>query len=44
MHAADPNDPSLLNGAGVKALADVMIMNESDLDALHDSIDAVINR
>jgi dephospho-CoA kinase len=44
MHAADPNDLSLLNGAGVKALADVTIMNESDMDTLHASIDAVINR
>jgi len=44
MRPADPNDPSLLNGAGVKALADVTIINEADMDALHASIDAVINR
>lgn len=34
MHPPDPDDPSLLNGAGVKALADVTIVNESDLRAL----------
>lgn len=44
MHPADPNDPSLLNGAGVKALADVTIINESDLAALEPAIAAVVNK
>jgi len=42
MHPSDPNDPSLLNGAGVKALADVTIMNESDLETLQKNIDAAL--
>ena len=43
MHPADPNDPSLLNGAGVKALADVTILNESDTESLKQAIEAVIS-
>ncbi|HSX31220.1 MAG TPA: AAA family ATPase [Candidatus Saccharimonadales bacterium] len=42
MHPPDPNDPTLLNGAGVKALADATILNESDLDSLQLSAEAVL--
>jgi dephospho-CoA kinase len=39
MHPSDPNDPAVLNMAGVRGLADVVIVNESDLSALHQKID-----
>ncbi len=42
MHPNDPNDPSLLNGAGVKALADVTIMNDTDTETLQKSIDTAL--
>jgi hypothetical protein len=43
MHPADPNDPNLLNGAAVKALTDITILNESDLDALQQNAAAALN-
>jgi dephospho-CoA kinase len=44
MRPADPNDPNLLNGAGVKEMADVTIINESDVSALEPAVAAVINK
>lgn len=38
MYPPDPNDPSLLNGAGVKAMADVTILNETNLIDLEKAI------
>jgi cytidylate kinase len=41
MYPSDPNDPAVLNMAGVKALADVVVINESDLPALQRQISAL---
>lgn len=41
MHPSDPTDPSVLNMAGVKVLADVTILNESDLPSLEKAIEVV---
>ena len=39
MHPSDPNDPAVLNMAGVKALADVTILNESTPSDLKKSLE-----
>ena len=44
MHPPDPNDPSLLNGAGVKALADATILNESDMESLEKAVVVVLQK
>jgi hypothetical protein len=44
MHPSDPNDPSILNMAGVKALADLTILNESDLPTLENIVEVTLNR
>jgi cytidylate kinase len=42
MYPSDPNDPAVLNMAGVRALADITIVNESDLQALQASVGAAL--
>ena len=42
MHPSDPDDPSMLNMAGVRKLADVVIVNESDLAALQKNVEAAL--
>lgn len=42
MHPSDPSDPAVLNMAGVRALADIVIVNESDLAALRQKIDSAL--
>jgi dephospho-CoA kinase len=44
MYPSDSSDPSLLNGAGVRALADATMVNESGLEALYADIEAAINK
>lgn len=41
MHPSDPNDPSVLNMAGVKALADFTLINEGSLEDLHQQVEAL---
>ncbi len=42
LHPSDPNDPSVLNMNGVRALADIVIQNESNIDSLGSIIDTQI--
>lgn len=43
MHPADQSDPSILNMVGVRDLADVTILNESDLEYLQKATEAALN-
>lgn len=43
MYPSDPNDPSVLNMDGVRKLADVTILNESDLSALRETVQAALS-
>lgn len=43
MHPSDPNDPSVLNMAGVHKLADVAVRNDSDIQTLQRTIDAALD-
>lgn len=43
MHPSNPDDPAVLNMAGVKALADVAILNESDLSALQKTLEPALH-
>jgi len=42
MYPSDPNDPAVLNMAGVRALADVTVVNESDLNTLRQGVSAAL--
>lgn len=43
MHPSDPNDPAVLNMSGVKALADITIVNEGDLAALQKTLETTLH-
>jgi dephospho-CoA kinase len=43
MYPSDLHDPSVLNMAGVKALADVTILNESDLQSLERTVESLLS-
>jgi dephospho-CoA kinase len=43
MYPSDPNDPSVLNMAGVHDLADVTIRNDSDIESLQRNVEALLD-
>jgi dephospho-CoA kinase len=43
MHPSDPNDPSVLNMAGVRDIADVQLLNETNLEELQRATEAALS-